>query len=76
MQNCGSQNLKVHNRSSATFFSLQLRNRFGCSQYCGVVEVRTKIADAQLWCVHIQRSGYRHERLMHRLRNDAEIDDN
>ncbi len=31
-----SQILKVRNRSSAFFFSPQLRNRFGCPQYCGV----------------------------------------
>ncbi len=49
LRNCGSQILKVRNRSSATFFSPQLRNGFGCPQYCGVAEVRTKIADAQLW---------------------------
>jgi hypothetical protein len=47
-QNCGSQILKVCNRSSATFFSPQFRNRFGCPQYCGIAEVRPKIADAQL----------------------------
>jgi hypothetical protein len=41
LRNCGSQILKVRNHSSATFFSPQLRNRFGCPQYCGVAEVRT-----------------------------------
>jgi hypothetical protein len=40
--------LKVRIRSSATFFSLQFRNRFGCLQYCGIAEVRTKIVDAHL----------------------------
>jgi hypothetical protein len=39
LQNCGSQILKVRNRSSATFFSPQLRNRFGCPQYCGVADL-------------------------------------
>ncbi len=42
-------NMKILNRSSATFFSLQFRNRFGCPQYCEIVEVQTKIADAHLW---------------------------
>jgi hypothetical protein len=51
LRNCGSQILKVRNRSSATFFSPQFRNRFGCPQYCGIAEVRTKIADAYLWCI-------------------------
>jgi hypothetical protein len=46
LRNCGSQILKVRNRSSAT---PQFRNRFGSPQYCGVAEVRTKIADAHLW---------------------------
>ncbi len=45
MRNCGSQILKIRNRSSATFFCPQLRNRFGCPQYYGVAEVRTDIAD-------------------------------
>jgi hypothetical protein len=36
--NCGSQIFTVHNHSSATFFSPQLRNRFGCLQYCGVAD--------------------------------------
>ncbi len=49
LRNCGSQIFKVRNHSSATFFSPQLRNRFGCPQYCGVAEVRTYIADAQLY---------------------------
>jgi hypothetical protein len=35
LRNCVSQILKVHNRNTATFFSPQLRNRFGCPQYCG-----------------------------------------
>ncbi len=48
LRNCGSQILKFRNRSSATFFSPQFRNRFGCPQYCGIAEVRTKIADAHL----------------------------
>ncbi len=48
LRNCGSQILKFRNRSSATFFSPQFRNRFGYPQYCGVAEVRTKIADAHL----------------------------
>jgi hypothetical protein len=40
--NCGSQIFfKVRNRSSATFLNPQLRNRFGCPQYCGVAEVLT-----------------------------------
>jgi hypothetical protein len=39
LRNCGSQILKVRNRSFATFFSLQLRNRFGCLQYCGVADL-------------------------------------
>ncbi len=41
LRNCGSQILKLRNRSSATFFSPQLRSRFGCPQYCGVADVRT-----------------------------------
>jgi hypothetical protein len=41
LRNCGSQILKVRNRTSATFFSPQLRDGFGCPQYCGVAEVRT-----------------------------------
>jgi hypothetical protein len=41
LRNCGSQIFKVGNHSSATFFSPQLRNRFGCPQYCGVAEVQT-----------------------------------
>jgi hypothetical protein len=49
LRNCGSQILKDRNRSSATFFSPQFRNRFGCPQYCGIAVVRTKIADAHLW---------------------------
>ncbi len=49
LRNCGSQILKVRNRSSATFFSLQFRNQFGSPQYCKIVEVRTKIAVAHLW---------------------------
>ncbi len=48
LRNCGSQILKVRNGSSATFFSPQFRNRFGSPQYCGIAEVRTKIADAHL----------------------------
>jgi hypothetical protein len=52
LQNCGSQILKVRNRSSATFFSPQFRNRIGSPQYCGIAEVRTKIADAHLWYMH------------------------
>jgi hypothetical protein len=48
LRNCGSQILKVRNRSSATFFSPQFRNRFCCPQYCGIAEVRTKIADVHL----------------------------
>jgi hypothetical protein len=48
LRNYGSQILKFRNRSSATFFSPQFRNRFGCPQYCGIAEVRTKIADAHL----------------------------
>jgi hypothetical protein len=51
LQNCGSQILTVRNRSSATFFSPQFRNQIACPQYCGIVEVRTKIADAHL-CPH------------------------
>jgi hypothetical protein len=31
------------------FFSPQFRNRIGSPQYCGIAEVRTKIADAHLW---------------------------
>ncbi len=38
------------------FFSPQFRNQFGCPQYCGIAEVRTKIADAHLW----HRHKYRH----------------
>jgi hypothetical protein len=49
LRNCGSQILKVRNRRSATFFSPQFRNRIGSPQYCGIAEVRTKIADAHLW---------------------------
>jgi hypothetical protein len=30
------------------FFSPQFRNRFGFPQYCGIAEVRTKIADTYL----------------------------
>ncbi len=45
----GSQILKVRNRSSATFFSPQFRNRFDCPQYCGIAEGRTRIADAHRW---------------------------
>jgi hypothetical protein len=41
--------LKVRNGTSATFFSPQFRNQFGSPQYCGIAEVRTKIADAHLW---------------------------
>jgi hypothetical protein len=41
LRNCGSLILKVSSRNCATFFSPQLRNRFGCPQYCGVAEVRT-----------------------------------
>jgi hypothetical protein len=52
LRNCGSQILKFRNRSSATFFSPQFRNRFGCPQYCGIAEVRTKIADAHLCLFH------------------------
>jgi hypothetical protein len=48
LQNCGSQILKVRNRISATFFSPQFRNEFEGPQYCGIVELRTKIADAHL----------------------------
>jgi hypothetical protein len=48
LRNCGSQILKVRNRNSATFSSPQFRNQFGCPQYCGIAEVRTKIADAHL----------------------------
>jgi hypothetical protein len=51
--NCGSQILKVRNHSSATFFSPQFRNQIGSLQYCGIVEVRTKIADAHLWCLGV-----------------------
>jgi hypothetical protein len=40
LRNCGSQILKFRNRSSATFFSPQFRNRFGCPQYCGIAEVQ------------------------------------
>jgi hypothetical protein len=43
LRNCGSQIMKVRNRSSTTFFSPQLRNRFGSPQYCEVTEVRTKL---------------------------------
>ncbi len=46
--NCRSQILNIRNRSSTTFFSPQFRNCFGCPQYCGIAEVRTKIADAYL----------------------------
>ncbi len=53
LRNCGSQILKVRNRSSATFFSPQFRNRFGSPQYCGIADVRTKIADAHL-CKYVQ----------------------
>jgi hypothetical protein len=57
LRNCGSQILKVRNRSSAAFLVrnsaidlvVRNRNRFGCPQYCGIAEVRTKIADAHLW---------------------------
>jgi hypothetical protein len=45
LRNCGSHILKVCNRNSATFFSPQFRNRFGCPQYCGIAEVRTTIAE-------------------------------
>jgi hypothetical protein len=54
LRNCGSQNLRVRNRRSATFFSPQFRNRFGSPQYCGIAEVRTKIADAHL-CYSVLR---------------------
>ncbi len=49
LRNCGSQIFKVRNRISATFFSPQFRNQFSSPQYCGIAEVRTKIADAHLW---------------------------
>ncbi len=39
LRNCGSQIFKVRNPNSATFFSPQLRNRFGCPQYCGVADL-------------------------------------
>jgi hypothetical protein len=48
LRNCGSQILKVRNGTSSTFFSPQFRNLFGSPQYCGIAEVRTKIADAHL----------------------------
>ncbi len=53
MRNCGSQTLKFRNHSFATFFSPQFRNQFGCPQYCGIAEVRTKIADAHLCLFHV-----------------------
>ncbi len=41
VEDCGSPILKVHHCRSATYFSLQLHNQFGCPQYCRVAEVRT-----------------------------------
>ncbi len=42
MRNCGSQILKVRDRSSATFFSPQLRNQYGGLQYCGVADLNCR----------------------------------
>ncbi len=62
MRNCGSQILKVRNGSSATFFSPQFRNRFGSPQYCGIAEVRTKIADAHLcFLLTLKIAVFKHE---------------
>jgi hypothetical protein len=74
LRNCGSQILKVRNRSSATFFSPQFRNRFGCPQNCGIAEVRTKIADAHLWkwaCATFLRSAIAIPHLEGRTSADA-----
>jgi hypothetical protein len=38
LRNCESQILKFRNRSSATFFSPQFRNCFGCPQYCEIAD--------------------------------------
>ncbi len=59
LRNCGSQILKVRNGSSATFFSPQFRNGFGSPQYCGIAELRTKIADAHLWHLRGTPTRYR-----------------
>jgi hypothetical protein len=39
------------------FYSPQFRNRFANPQYCGIAEVRTKIADAHLWELMLINAG-------------------
>jgi hypothetical protein len=46
---CGSQILKVRNRSSATFFSPQLRNRFGRLQNCGGADLNCECPPLIVW---------------------------
>jgi hypothetical protein len=50
LRNCGSQILKVRNRSAATMFSPQFHNRFFYPQYCGG-------ADLNCGCPPLPTSG-------------------